>query len=235
MIGIIASRKDLAAKSMEKFFTRHVDWIDEDIIHAKGIDALGYDFVVMASRHKAKSGKPTLTVHPNGNFGDAEYGGAPKTLQATAPQLMRNIYLELKECGLDYDVSLEATHHGPTGFETPLVWAEIGSTEEQWADKEAAEFLVRCMEKGIERNDTVETVIGFGGGHYAPKFSVMEMDIAFGHMCPKYACDMLDKGLIEQMVEKSGEVDYAVLDEKGLKGRHKTLIKTVLDDLGVEH
>ncbi len=235
MIGIVASEKDQAAGTMKGFFTGKVEWVSTDIIHAKGIDSMGYDAVVMASRHKAESGKPTLTVHPNGNYGDAEYGGSSRELQMTAPQLMRNIYLEIAECGLEYGVSLEATHHGPTGFRTPLVWAELGSTPKQWADAQAAEFLVQCIEKGIKRKDTAETAIGFGGGHYAPKFSVMEMDIAFGHMCPKYACDLLDEGLIRQMVEKSGSVDYAVLDSKGLNGGQKAMVKTLLDEIGVEY
>ena len=156
--------------------------------------------------------------------------------------------LSLKECWksldqldtdledtLDYAVSLEVTHHGPTGFRTPLVWAELGSTEKQWGDKEAAAFLVGCIEKGSKRKDNAETVIGFGGGHYAPKFSLLEEKVAFGHMCPKYACDLLGRGLIEQMVEKSGGVDYAVLDDKGLKGSQKATIRQVLDEIGVEY
>ena len=31
------------------------------------------DYIVVASRHASRSGKPSLTVHPTGNFGKAVY------------------------------------------------------------------------------------------------------------------------------------------------------------------
>lgn len=235
MIGIAASKKDLAALAMRRHFTKKVEWLETESIFAEGIDSLGYDALVIASRHKAESGKPTLTVHPNGNYGDAAFGGQPRTLQRTEPQLMRNMFLELAACTLEYDVSLEVTHHGPTGFRTALVWAELGSTEKQWQDDDAAAFLVQCIERGIERRGKAEKVIGFGGGHYATKFSELEEGVAFGHMCPKYAVDLLDLGLVRQMVEKSGGAKRAVLDDKGLNSAQKREIKAALDELGVEH
>ena len=39
-------------------------------IHAEKIDN-----IIFLSRHKAASGKPSLTVHPIGNWGEADYGG----------------------------------------------------------------------------------------------------------------------------------------------------------------
>ena len=235
MIGIAASKKDLAALAMRRHFTKKVEWLEAESIFAEDIDSLGYEALVIASRHKAESGRPTLTVHPNGNYGDAAFGGQPRTLQATAPQLMRNIFLELASCMLEYDVSLEVTHHGPTGFRTSLVWAELGSTEKQWQDDEAAAFLVQCIERGIGRRDKAEVVIGFGGGHYAPKFSELEKGIAFGHMCPKYAADLLDEGLVRQMVEKSGGAKRAVLDDKGLNSAQKQKVKACLTELKVDY
>jgi D-tyrosyl-tRNA(Tyr) deacylase len=54
-------------------------------------------------------------------------------------------------------------------------------------------------------------------------------------MCPKYAVDLLDLGLVRQMVEKSGGAKRAVLDDKGLNSAQKREIKAALDELGVEH
>ncbi|MCK4328195.1 MAG: hypothetical protein KAW41_07075 [Candidatus Diapherotrites archaeon] len=260
MIGIVASEKDIAGMSMLEslkargFEDTFEEWagtpvlgkgdlraatIPQDIIHAESMDGLAelfdLEFLVFASRHRSQAGTPSLTVHSTGNFGKAEFGGREKELQATLANAKHNVYLELRECTLDYEVALEVTHHGPTGFRTPLFFVEIGSSEKQWRDKEAAEFVVDCILAGLESNKKHQHAIGFGGGHYAPRFSEME-EVAFGHICPKYAADLLDDGLVKQMVEKTVDrVDCAVIDEKGLKGRQKLVIKKALDGLGVEY
>ncbi len=35
---------------------------------------------------------------------------------------------------------MESTHHGPTDVSLPMVYAEIGSAEEQWKDHVAGEI-----------------------------------------------------------------------------------------------
>ncbi|MCD6522940.1 MAG: D-aminoacyl-tRNA deacylase [Candidatus Diapherotrites archaeon] len=255
MIGIVFSEKDMAANTMFPFFIEHgfqeyrsniwkmddifLIRIGQDIIFPKELDVfaeqLNLEYIVMASRHKSKSEKPTLTVHATGNFGDADFGGRPKELQLTIANPMRNVYLEMRNCTLDYTVSREATHHGPTEFNVPLFFAELGSSEKQWKDEEAASFLVDCIIKGIRKNKKAEVAIAFGGGHYCPKFSEMN-EIAFGHIAAKYAVDLLDEALVKQMVDKTYEhVDFAILDEKGLKGRQKTHIKSLLSEIGIEY
>lgn len=238
MIGIIASEKDLAGMNILgelKSRSYSTSLVSQDIIHAQGIDSLGLELAVFASRHKSQIGTPSLTVHSTGNYGKAEYGGEPKTLQNTITNAKHNIYLELRNCALDYEVVLEATHHGPTGFKTPLFFVEIGSTKKQWIDKQAGEFVAECIVKGLDSKKKHEHAIGFGGGHYCPRFSEME-DTAFSHICPKYAADELTPELVKQMIEKTIDgVDYAVIDEKGLKSKHKHIIKQELDSLGMEY
>ncbi|MCD4740476.1 D-tyrosyl-tRNA(Tyr) deacylase [archaeon] len=214
--------------------------IKEDIIYPTGLDKLAQqhqlDVIIMASRHKSKSGKPTLTVHPTGNYGEAKYGGKAGELQKTNANTLRNIYLQLlNETPDGYDVSLEATHHGPTEFNTPLIFAELGSSEKQWADANAADFLAEAIIQGLQSKGTTEVVIGFGGNHYAKKFSKMEEDIAFSHICPKYAIDLLDQNLVKQMIEKTEDnVQQAILDEKNMKGAQKSSIKMYLENLGID-
>ena len=243
MIGMVVSEQDIAGKNMlNSFETRDYDnskyelkVIPQDIIYPEKIDDWGFEFCVFASRHRSRAGTPSLTVHSTGNFGKADYGGEERTLQNTLANAKHNIYQELRECSLDYEVTLEVTHHGPTNFETPLFFVEIGSSETQWRDEEAAEFVVDCILSGLQSKKKHQTAIGFGGGHYAPKFSEME-SVAFSHICPKYAADDLTEDLIKQMIDKTADgVDFAVLDEKGLKGRHKVLIKRVLDGLELEY
>src|SRR2546430_10643716 len=46
------------------------------------------DLVIYLSKHRSESGRPSLTVHPIGNPGVAEFGGQPETLVPSAPRWM---------------------------------------------------------------------------------------------------------------------------------------------------
>jgi len=198
-------------------------------------ERLSLGYIVMASRHWSQSGSPCLTVHPTGNFGKALYGGRPSELQNTFANPMRNVFLELQKTPpKGYTVCLEATHHSPTSFKIPMFFAELGSSEKEWRDEAAAAHLSEAILRGIETRGSALTAIGFGGGHYCPTFTNMESDIAFGHMCPKYALDLLNENLIKQMVERTLDgVEKAVLD-KGLKGYERRMITVALKSLGLE-
>ena len=191
------------------------------------------DYIVVASRHWAQSGKPSLTVHPTGNFGKPMYGGRSRELQLTAPNKMRDVYLRiLEDPPRGYEVSLEATHHSPTEFNVPMFFAEVGSRETQWRTEAVCEYLVDAILGGIDDDGTAEVAIGFGGGHYCPTFSTMMGDIAFGHMAAKYAMPLLGEELVAQMVEKSGGADGAQLD-KGLKGHERKKVEVFLKKLDI--
>jgi len=196
---------------------------------------LGVDYFIVASRHAAKSCQPCFTVHATGNFGKAIFGGKQRELQFVPPNPLRNVYLALlKNPPTGYTVSLEATHHSPTQFEVPMFFAEVGSSEAQWADFSACEYLVNAILEGVLSKETAPVAIGFGGGHYCPKFSVMERGYAFGHIAAKYAFPMLTDEIIEQMVAKtSGGVEKAYI-ESGVKGSDKRMLEKVLGRLGVE-
>lgn len=193
----------------------------------------GLDYIVVASRHWAESGKPSLTVHPTGNFGKAMYGGRNYELQATAPNTMRDIYLRLlDEPPSGFQVSLEATHHSPTQFRVPMFFAEVGSREAQWRDEEACGYLVDCILRGMDDEGKAPVALGFGGGHYCPVFSVKMSEYAFGHMAAKYALPLLTESLVGQMAERSGGAEAAVLDG-GLKGHERKKVEALLGKLGL--
>jgi D-tyrosyl-tRNA(Tyr) deacylase len=62
----------------------------------------------------------------------------------------------------------------------------------------------------------------------------MERDMAFGHICPKYALDLLSEDLIKQMVIRTiDHVDKAVI-EKGMKGYQRKKVEVALRKLDVE-
>lgn len=59
--------------------------------------------------------------------------------------------------------------------------------------------------------------------------------MAFGHICPKYALDMLNENLIRQMMERTLDgVEVAVLD-KGMKGYQRKKVTVALRRLGLEN
>jgi D-aminoacyl-tRNA deacylase len=195
----------------------------------------GLDYFVVASRHWARSGQPSLTVHPTGNFGKAMYGGRPRELQRTLANPMRDVFLQLlEEPPRGFEVSLEATHHSPTQFETPMFFAELGSGEKQWGDESTGRYLAEAIVKGINAGGNAQVAIGFGGGHYCPTFTMMERETAFGHIAAKHSLDLLTPELIGQMVERTLDgVERAVFD-KGLKGYQKKKVEVALKKIGLE-
>ena len=146
--------------------------------------------------------------------------------------------MQLKEeMQLDYEVSYECTHHGPS-FDVPTMFAELGSSIKQWNDLKAAEVVAHAAMKSISKfgGSQVTAVLGIGGPHYNARFTrmMLENGIAFGHMIPKYAIPYIDVEILRQCSEKTLEkVEYAVLDWKGIKGEHKSQLVEMLKDLDV--
>jgi D-aminoacyl-tRNA deacylase len=205
--------------------------VDYDIL-AKELDISYY---VVASRHWSISGQPSLTVHATGNFGKAIFGGRNRELQYIVPNPMRNVFMALQEDPpLGFQVSLEATHHSPTQFETPMFFAEVGSSLTQWVDEDVCGYLVKSILKGIESTEKAKIAIGFGGGHYCPKFSVMEREHAFGHIAAKYALPELTEELVGQMIVKTkGKIEKAFIED-GVKGVDRRKVESILNELELE-
>jgi D-aminoacyl-tRNA deacylase len=197
--------------------------------------------IVFISRHSSQSGKPTLTVHAPGNFGEAELGGLPKTLSvapAVAMQTALKVLLRYKEtfC-LDYEVSFECTHHGPS-LSVPTMFIELGSCSAQWSDLKAAEAVAHSAMSAIANFAVPQNsaVLGIGGTHYNQRFTLMALvgEAAFGHMIPKYAVHLLDSEMLSQCVEKTLEkVPLAILDWKGIKSEDKPNLLNALETAGL--
>jgi D-aminoacyl-tRNA deacylase len=200
-------------------------------------DPVSYIFL---SRHKSESGIPSLTAHFPGNFSKvAPFGGAPIELAYTYPSLHREYLKQLKPLKnnvLNYSIVTEAMHHGPTSFSKPILFVEIGSSEEQWQDRDAIETVCKAVMTTIEKEYSSNKIsIGFGGTHYSEKFTnlITESNFALGAIMPKYALPNLDKFILKQMITKSVEkVSYAILDWKGLKDRDRVI--SLVEEAGLE-
>ncbi|MDA1197086.1 MAG: hypothetical protein O2779_03930 [Nanoarchaeota archaeon] len=250
--AIIVSKKDIAgmniAKHLEYYDLAKCDAslhvLDLDTVHAENIvDEVEADFYLFATRHAAASGKPSLSCHIAGNWGEAEYGGQRGKLCMGPAVILKEAFLELhKQCGeMEHEITLEATHHGPLLLK-PCLFIEIGSKEEDWKNMESGNVMAKVIFSLLSRITQVDdkphdVVVGLGGGHYPPRFNKiqLETDIAVGHICPKHHLSLLDEAMLREAIAKSFPVfDYFLLDWKGL-GSEKSRIVSLLDSLELSY
>ncbi|AKB28474.1 D-tyrosyl-tRNA(Tyr) deacylase [Methanosarcina siciliae C2J] len=206
----------------------------------KKLEAVGLPakLIIFASKHRSKEEVKSLTVHCTGNpSNEARLGGHPRELAVSSPPAMKSILGEMKRLaeakGLDYDVTLEVTHHGPTELTVPSLYAEIGSTEGQWEEPVPGEIVARAiLAVSLEK---VPTAVGFGGGHYAMRQTglLLETAVSFGHNFPKYQLEFVDEALIRQAVEKSN-AEFAYFDRKSMKSADRKRISEILEGLGLK-
>lgn len=214
----------------------------KDLLKAEHLDAY-FDPIcfIFISRHKSESKVPCLTAHFPGNFADdTSFGGRGKELAFTYPSLMMNYMKALTSLADEaegYDIVVETTHHGPTSLKKPVLFVEIGSSEEQWNDHRAIKTVSKALADTIKMKSSAQKVgIGFGGPHYSQKFTkaLVKEDFGLGAIAPKHMLSYVDEEIIDQMIIKSIEpVHYAVLDWKGL-GQEKIRLLKLLEDKGLE-
>lgn len=199
--------------------------------------------IVFISRHSSTSGTPTLSVHTPGNLGEAKLGGLPKQVSVSPATAMRNalkaLMLFKEGMKLDYEVSYECTHHGPS-LNVPTMFVELGSSPKQWRDSKAAEAVAHAAMSAIGKFGVSEktAVLGIGGTHYNQRFTRLAVDgeAFFGHMIPKYAVPLVDAEMLRQCVEKTMEkVDCAILDWKGIKSADKPRLLAALQEIGLSY
>ena len=219
--------------------------LKEETVNAQNLPDhfAGLSLIVFVSRHSSASGTPTLSVHTPGNFGAAELGGLPRKVSISPATAMQTALKALahfkKEMNLDYAVSYECTHHGPS-LNVPTMFVELGSSAKQWSDLNAAEAVAHAAMTAIAKFHASEctAVLGIGGPHYNQSFTKMALDgeAVFSHMIPKYAVQHVDAEILSQCVERTLEkVDSAILDWKGVKGMDKPKLLAALQEIGLQY
>ncbi len=213
--------------------------INSELIFSENIDKkIDADVFIFASKHRSKENTKSFAVHPIGNWGKAEFGGEERKLCISSAILLKSMFIELNNAakGSAYEITLEATHHGPY-IDKPAVFIEIGSTEKEWNDTKNGEIIAKAIIGSLKnQNERCKTAIGLGGPHYCSNFNkiVLRTDIAISHICPKYHLDKLNEDLIRQAMEKTQEkVDFILLDWKGL-GAEKQRIIEMLKNFNIE-
>jgi len=187
--------------------------------------------VIVASRHASESGRPTLTVHVPGELEKMELAEASPPTVKTALKALVEMRDELR---LTHDVSLEATHHGPTRLDVPVTFVEIGSSPEQWHDEKAGEAVARAIMAAATSPVKCRHAIGLGGPHYAPRHTdvALSTDVGVGHILPKYAS--IDETLLERAIVRTrGGIELLVLDWKGMSSEQRQISKRAAARLGI--
>jgi len=203
------------------------------------------DLYIYLSRHTSYSKNPGLLTHTTGNWiKEALFGGQPESI-AIAPSLaIKKAYLSLKKRSLEfnltgYPVTMEATHHGPTIMNTPLIFIEIGSSEEQWKNETAAQIVALSALDVINNKlpENVITCLGIGGPHYCPNFNklIESRDYATGHIIPKYVLENMNLDMIKNALTRTiPKCTRVVLDRKGIPSVSRQLIDNYLKNNSIE-
>ena len=206
------------------------------------------DYLIVLSRHSAKSGKKALLVHTPGNFSDDNSAGGEKMHISIGSGVMNHfIYVKLIKYGREREnqhIGCEVTHHGPTEFNIPFSFIELGSSEEEWRnDLEAANILAKVVieagmalfEYYLQTEKKILNCVGFGGNHYMSNLEkVVPAGMGFCHVIPKYKLQYLSLESIKNIVNQSKEpIDYWVLDWKGIPSEQKQKLVALLEQTDI--
>ena len=251
---LVAYRDDPAGYNMAKFLSQEMKkegeiyrgkYYDLIIIPTPAISAdwleekYDYDGFIFLSKHAAESGVLALTCHSTGNFSEAKFGGNDRQIAVSHPYLQKAYLQKLWENRSDFSdfqITIEATHHGPTALSKPTIFIEIGTTEKQWTDvklcNSVAVLVDEIMSTFIRPSPTA---ICFGGTHYPDKFTkeLLEGKFALGTVMPKHALEFLDESLFLQILEKNKMASTALLDWGGL-GPNKQKLLELLGETSLE-
>ncbi|TBR11409.1 MAG: D-tyrosyl-tRNA(Tyr) deacylase [Candidatus Nitrosotenuis sp.] len=250
---LVAYEQDPAGHNMAKFISKQMKK-DGDVYRGKNFDLViiptpaisadwleekyHYDGFVFLSKHAAQSGELALTCHSTGNFGTAQFGGNDRQVAVPHPHLQKSYLQTLWKNRADFSefqIVMEATHHGPTALSKPTIFIEIGTTEKQWSDESlcnsVAKLVLQTLSEPIRTNPVA---ICFGGTHYPEKFTkeLIEGKHALGTVIPKHALEFLDAPLFSHILDRNN-AKTALLDWGGL-GSHKQKVMDLIAGADME-
>ncbi len=242
---LVAYHDDPAGYNMAKFLSKEMT-LKNDIFHGQYYDLVviptpsisadwleekyDYDGFTFLSKHAAESGVLALTCHSTGNFSDAKFGGNVRQIAIPHPDLQKTYMQTLKKNQSHFptfQITIEATHHGPTALTKPSIFIEIGTTEKQWNDvslcESVAAIVHQIMSQPIKEHPVA---ICFGGTHYPSKFNdeLLNGKYALGTVIPKHALDDLDEELFAHVLTQNSMATTALLDWRGLGSNKQKII-----------
>ncbi|MGQ0606458.1 MAG: D-aminoacyl-tRNA deacylase [Candidatus Nitrosotenuis sp.] len=242
---LVAYEQDPAGYNMAKFISDRMKK-DGDIFRGNNFDLViiqspaisadwleqkyHYDGFVFLSKHAAQSGDLALTCHSTGNFAGAQFGGNERQVAIPHPHLQKSYMQKLhqnKSSFSDFQITIEATHHGPTALSKPTIFIEIGTTEKQWTDESLCNSVANLvMEVFSEQIQESPVAICFGGTHYPEKFTeeLIRGKHALGTVIPKHALEFLDEELFSHIMSQNKQAKTALLDWGGLGSQKQKVL-----------
>ncbi len=200
--------------------------------------------IIFASKHVSATGRPALTVHATGNLNNsAKFCGRPQEVSYVAPSMIKRALVALandaKSANLKIETVMEATHHGPTSFQVPVCFVEIGSGPEQWADPVLGGIASDSIMAALQHDSTIATnAVGFGSTHYSEKHTKLNLEdnYSIGHLVPKHVFEeeVSDNALYDTFTKTVNGCKTAVIDWKGIKGEDRRRLLGRLDSWGIE-
>ena len=211
VMRILDKQPELSDRYLHRQFDERLIYIDGPSFNITA------DLIIFLSRHASVDPRPVLTVHVTGNFGTADFGGEPGCITPAATAMMHALLNRLaKESPDGFEVSYEATHHGPTGLSIPSCFIELGSTATEWNDRNAAAAVARAVIGAEEREDIIK-IAGFGGTHYAKRQTEITLTTrgGFGHIMPTRDLDYLDERMFSDIIHSSS-AEAVYIDKKSV-------------------
>jgi len=251
---LIAYQKDPAGHNIAKFISKELEKNDHvykgkdfdlAIISSPAISAdwleekFDYDGYIFLSKHAAESGVLALTCHNTGNFSDANFGGYSRQVSVPHPHIQKSYIQNLWNARgkfPGFQITIEATHHGPTALNKPALFIEIGTTEKEWNDvnlcNSVGQIIVDVMK---EQQKSYPIAICFGGTHYPEKFTneLIHGKYSLGTVIPKHALDHIDQSLFSHIIKRNRGATAALLDWNGM-GKNKQKIIEMLERTDLE-
>jgi D-aminoacyl-tRNA deacylase len=216
--------------------------MDNEIVEPPDLDSyFRPQAYIFLSTHRAESGIPSLTVHTTGNFTDkAVLGARPREVGAIDPDLQKNYLIALNDRRSQlegYEITIEATHHGPTSLRRPVLFVELGSTEKQWGDAHAAEVIAGALMESLSSGKKWDKVaLAFGGTHYPQKFNeeLLEGEYALSAVVAKHYLEWIDSEMFGQLIQRTSRFPRAVMvDWKGT-GPHREKVILLAKQFALE-
>ncbi len=251
---LVAYKDDPAGHNMAKFISQDMEkdgeifrgqLFDLVIIPTPAISAdwleekYHYDGFVFLSKHAAESGVLALTCHSTGNFSKAKFGGNDRQVAVPHAHLHKNYIQNLwgsRNNFSDFQITIEATHHGPTALSKPALFIEIGTTEKQWTDVDLCNSVAKIVANVVNSEQkTYPVALCFGGTHYPDKFTKenIEGKFALGTVVPRHALEFLDEKLFSHIIKRNDVAKTALLDWTGL-GQHKQKVMNLIQTTDLE-
>ena len=258
--AVLYSKKDLAginiAEQLKSYFLPHVPIIEmkKDSIYEENIDQeipelKKVDFIIFATKHASKAGGKTLSLHAPGNWRNADFGGKTGKVCKTSALVLKYLFQKMQEnlsaSKLDYNLTMECTHHGPL-IEKPCLFIEIGAQEEQWTNKEAGKVIAKTISdfQNFESwkdqvNKKIKIALAIGGPHYCPNFNKIQLsdsnNLAISHVIPGYHLPLNDSMLHEAIEKTQEHASVVIIDWKGCgPSAERQKVMDVINKTGLE-